>query len=124
MRHGPVGMGIRRNLLSRFLLLYAALYASFGLSSPFLQAFLSARDVGPEWLGFLLGAGTAVRLASAGSQAGSQMYSVRFYWSGVSLSRCLDGKISAAAELRKSTCRPSRRPQCAPPPVSRATPCC
>jgi PPP family 3-phenylpropionic acid transporter len=58
-------MGIRRNLLSRFLLLYAALYASFGLSSPFLPAFLSARDIGSEWLGFLLGAGTAVRLASA-----------------------------------------------------------
>jgi PPP family 3-phenylpropionic acid transporter len=58
-------MGIRRDLLFRFLLLYAALYASFGLSSPFLPAFLSARDVGPEWLGFLLGAGTAVRLVSA-----------------------------------------------------------
>jgi PPP family 3-phenylpropionic acid transporter len=65
LRHGPAGMGVRRDLLSRFLLLYAALYASFGLSSPFLPAFLSARDVGPEWLGFLLGAGTAVRLVSA-----------------------------------------------------------
>jgi MFS family permease len=58
-------MGVRRDLLSRFLLLYAALYASFGLLSPFLPAFLSARDVGPEWLGLLLGAGTAVRLVSA-----------------------------------------------------------
>ena len=58
-------MGVRRDLLSRFLLLYVALYASFGLSSPFLPAFLSARDVGSEWLGFLLGAGTAVRLVSA-----------------------------------------------------------
>src|SRR3984893_1187812 len=65
LRHGPAGMGVRRDLLSRFLLLYAALYASFGLSSPFLPAFLSARDVGPEWLGVLLGAGTAVRLVSA-----------------------------------------------------------
>jgi PPP family 3-phenylpropionic acid transporter len=58
-------MGARRDLLFRFLLLYAALYASFGVSSPFLPAFLSARDVAPEWLGFLLGAGTAVRLVTA-----------------------------------------------------------
>ena len=58
-------MGVRRDLLFRFLLLYTALYASFGVSSPFLPAFLSARDVGLEWLGFLLGAGTAVRLVSA-----------------------------------------------------------
>ncbi len=58
-------MGVRRDLLTRFLLLYAALYASFGLFSPFLPAFLSTRDVGPQWLGFLLGAGTAVRLVSA-----------------------------------------------------------
>ena len=58
-------MGVRRDLLPRFLLLYAALYASFGLSSPFLPVFLAARGVGPEWLGFLLGAGTAVRLVSA-----------------------------------------------------------
>src|SRR5271166_2106176 len=65
LRYGPAGMGVRRDLLSRFLLLYAALYASFGLLSPFLPAFLSARDVGPEWLGLLLGAGTAVRLVSA-----------------------------------------------------------
>ena len=41
------------------------LYCSFGLSSPFLPAFLAARGVGSEWLGFLLGAGTAVRLLSA-----------------------------------------------------------
>jgi PPP family 3-phenylpropionic acid transporter len=37
----------------------------FGLSSPFLPAFLAARGVGPEALGLLLGAGTAVRLLSA-----------------------------------------------------------
>ena len=58
-------MGVRRDLLLRFLLLYGMLYCSFGLSSPFLPAFLSARGIGSEWLGFLLGAGTAVRLVSA-----------------------------------------------------------
>ena len=58
-------MGVRRDLLLRFLLLYGMLYCSFGLSSPFLPAFLMARGIGFEWLGFLLGAGTAVRLLSA-----------------------------------------------------------
>jgi len=58
-------MSVRRELLPRFLLLYGTLYASFGLSSPFLPAFLAARGIGPEWLGLLLGAGTAVRLVSA-----------------------------------------------------------
>ena len=54
-------MGVRRDLLLRFLLLYGVLYCSFGLSSPF----LAARGIGSEWLGFLLGCGTAVRLLSA-----------------------------------------------------------
>src|SRR6516225_6051116 len=58
-------MGVQRDLLLQFLLLYGMLYCSFGFSSPFLPAFLTARGIGPEWLGFLLGAGTAVRLVSA-----------------------------------------------------------
>ena len=53
------------HLLLRFLLLYGALYCSFGLSSPFLPEFLTVRGVDPESLGVLLGAGTAVRLVSA-----------------------------------------------------------
>ena len=44
---------------------YGMLYCSFGLSSPFLPEFLTTRGIGAEWLGFLLGAGTAVRLLSA-----------------------------------------------------------
>ncbi len=58
-------MGARRDLLLRFLLLYATLYCSFGLSSPFLTEFLTLRGVQAEWLGVLLGAGTTVRLVSA-----------------------------------------------------------
>jgi MFS transporter, PPP family, 3-phenylpropionic acid transporter len=58
-------MGLPRDLLLRFLLLYSTLYCSFGFSSPFLPAFLVSRGVDSEWLGFLLGAGTAVRLISA-----------------------------------------------------------
>src|ERR1700745_766303 len=58
-------MGVRRDLLLRFLFLYGMLYCSFGLSSPFLPTFLASRGIGSEWLGFLLGGGTAVRLLSA-----------------------------------------------------------
>ncbi|HEX9265173.1 MAG TPA: MFS transporter, partial [Candidatus Binatia bacterium] len=45
--------------------LYAAMYAAFGVASPFLPAFLSARGLAPEQLGLVLGAGTAVRLLTA-----------------------------------------------------------
>jgi PPP family 3-phenylpropionic acid transporter len=48
--------------LARFILLYAAMYGAFGVASPFLPAFLSARGLAPEQLGLVLGAGTAVRL--------------------------------------------------------------
>jgi MFS transporter, PPP family, 3-phenylpropionic acid transporter len=58
-------MAAPRHLLLRFLLLYGALYCSFGLSSPFLPEFLTLRGVDPESLGLLLGIGTAVRLISA-----------------------------------------------------------
>jgi PPP family 3-phenylpropionic acid transporter len=58
-------MGVRQDLLLRFLLLYGVLYCSFGFSSPFLPAFLAARGIGPEWLGFLLAGGTAMKLLSA-----------------------------------------------------------
>src|SRR5918999_2667018 len=55
----------RSNPLTRFILLYAAMYAAFGVASPFLPSFLSARGLRPEQLGLLLGAGTAVRLLTA-----------------------------------------------------------
>jgi MFS family permease len=58
-------MVVRRDVLSRFLLLYCALYGGFGIASPFLPPFLAARGLQPEELGILLGAGTAVRLISA-----------------------------------------------------------
>jgi len=58
-------MGVRRDLLLRFLILYGTLYCSFGFSSPFLPEFLTARGIGAEWLGLLLGIGTALRMLSA-----------------------------------------------------------
>jgi PPP family 3-phenylpropionic acid transporter len=55
----------RSNPLTRFILLYAAMYAAFGVASPFLPSFLSARGLPPEQLGLMLGAGTAFRLLTA-----------------------------------------------------------
>ena len=46
-------------------MLYAAVYAAFGVASPFLPAFVSARGLPPEELGLVLAAGTAVRLLAA-----------------------------------------------------------
>src|SRR5688572_3115169 len=55
----------RSTTLTRFILLYAAMYAAFGVASPFLPAFVSARGLAPDQLGLVLGAGTAVRLLTA-----------------------------------------------------------
>jgi PPP family 3-phenylpropionic acid transporter len=51
--------------LTKFIVLYVAMYAAFGVASPFLPAFLSSRGLAPEQLGLALGAGTAVRLLTA-----------------------------------------------------------
>jgi MFS transporter, PPP family, 3-phenylpropionic acid transporter len=55
-------MAIERGALLRFMMLYAALFSAFGFASPFLPAFLAERGLGPEELGVVLGAATAVRL--------------------------------------------------------------
>ena len=41
---------LRPAALTRFILLYAGMYAAFGVASPFLLAFLSARGLVPELL--------------------------------------------------------------------------
>jgi PPP family 3-phenylpropionic acid transporter len=46
----------------RFLLLYGAMFAAFGVASPFLPALLHERGLGPSEIGLVLAAGTAVRL--------------------------------------------------------------
>jgi PPP family 3-phenylpropionic acid transporter len=44
------------------MMLYSALFSAFGLASPFLPAFLAGRGLGPEEIGLVLGAATALRL--------------------------------------------------------------
>ena len=51
--------------LSRFVALYALLFAAFGVSSPFLPAFIGTRGIGVEEIGLIFAAGTALRLVSA-----------------------------------------------------------
>ena len=46
----------------RFLVLYVAIFAAFGVASPFLPALLHARGLGPSEIGAVLAAGTAIRL--------------------------------------------------------------
>jgi MFS transporter, PPP family, 3-phenylpropionic acid transporter len=50
--------------LHRFVILYALMYAAFGVASPFLGAFFEARGLSPEQLGVVFAAGTAIRLVS------------------------------------------------------------
>ncbi len=59
------GHDLRSSALPRFMLLYAAMSTAFGVASPFLPAFVSARGLPAAQLGLVLGAGTAVRLLTA-----------------------------------------------------------
>src|SRR5262245_12763590 len=49
---------IRSTALPRFPLLYAALYAAFGVASPFLPALVNARELPAAQLGLVLSSGT------------------------------------------------------------------
>ena len=48
--------------LRSFILLYALMYAAFGVASPFWPRFFETRGMSPEQIGLLLGLGTIVRL--------------------------------------------------------------
>ncbi len=48
--------------LPKFLLLYGALFAAFGVASPFLPGLLQQRGLNPAEIGGVLAAGTAIRL--------------------------------------------------------------
>jgi MFS transporter, PPP family, 3-phenylpropionic acid transporter len=50
--------------LYRFIVLYALLYAAFGVSSPFMPTFFEGRGLAPGEIGLLFAAGTAIRLVS------------------------------------------------------------
>ena len=58
-----------RSPLARFLALYGALYAAFGVQSPYLPSLLDSHGLPPEAIAVVLAAGTAIRLV-AGPTAG------------------------------------------------------
>src|ERR1700676_2996779 len=58
-----------RGVLISFLMLFAALYAGFGVQSPYLPALLKDHGLAAEAIGVVLASGTAIRLA-AGPLAG------------------------------------------------------
>jgi MFS transporter, PPP family, 3-phenylpropionic acid transporter len=58
-----------RDPRARFLALYGALYAAFGVQSPYLPSLLESRNLLPQAIALVLAAGTAIRLA-AGPAAG------------------------------------------------------
>lgn len=58
-------MPCERVTVRAFLVLYIAIYAAYGVASPFLPAFLLARGLPAEHLGLLLGVGIGVRMLSA-----------------------------------------------------------
>src|SRR5262245_11090563 len=62
-------MPVERRALLQFTTLYFALFSAFGFVSPFLPAFLAGRGLGPEEVGVVLGAATALRLV-CGPMAG------------------------------------------------------
>jgi PPP family 3-phenylpropionic acid transporter len=55
---------VTQSALPRFLALYATVFAAFGVASPFFAAFLAGRGLGPEAIGVVLAAGTAIRLVA------------------------------------------------------------
>jgi PPP family 3-phenylpropionic acid transporter len=55
----------RPGTLPKFILLYASVYAAYGVASPFLPAYVNARGLPPEQLGAVLAAGLSVRLLVA-----------------------------------------------------------
>src|SRR6476661_5531555 len=68
-----------RSTLFRFVALYTMTYAAYGVASPFFPAFLAARGLTSNQIGFTLGAATAVRLLSApiAAHVGDRLHAVR-----------------------------------------------
>ena len=50
--------------LPRFLALYAAAFAAFGVASPFVPALLASKGLNPSGIGLVLAAGTTIRLVA------------------------------------------------------------
>src|SRR5689334_20541151 len=64
-RISPSGVqAVRISAPVAYILLYAALYAAFGVASPFWPRFFETRALSPQQIGFLLAAAMLMRLAA------------------------------------------------------------
>jgi len=82
-----------RKALVLFLILFAALYAGFGVQSPFLPGLLEDRGLRPEAIGAVLAAGAMVRLA-AGPLAGrlaDRLDAAKLVFAGCAAAAARDG---------------------------------
>src|SRR5205823_15024074 len=73
-----------RSALVPFLILFAALYAGFGVQSPYLPALLDDRGLRLEAIGMVLAAGMAVRLAAglAGGRLADRLDAAKLVFAG------------------------------------------
>lgn len=85
--------GWKGSPLPRFLLLYALVYAAYGVEGPFLPALLAERGMSAEAIGLILAAGTAARLLSAplASSLADRFGAPRLVLAGALLSSALLG---------------------------------
>ena len=73
-----------RGALLAYLILFAALYAAFGVQSPYLPRLLQDHGLGAEAIGTVLAAGTAIRLATglAAGHIADRLDAVRLVFAG------------------------------------------
>jgi PPP family 3-phenylpropionic acid transporter len=87
--------------LPRFVVLYAAMYAAYGVASPFLPSFLGSRGLSAQEVGLVLGAATALRFVAAplASRIGDRLRALRVVLAlSIALGACATlGYLSARA---------------------------
>jgi hypothetical protein len=67
-------------VLAPYLVLFAALYAGFGVQSPYLPALLGEHGLEPAAIGIVLAGGTAIKLLTARSPGNWPIGSTRRGW--------------------------------------------
>jgi MFS transporter, PPP family, 3-phenylpropionic acid transporter len=88
----------RMNVSSRwaligYLLLFGALYAGFGVQSPYIPRLLKEHGLSPELIGTVLAAGTAIRLvaAPAAGRIADRLDAARLVFAGCAAAAAITG---------------------------------
>jgi PPP family 3-phenylpropionic acid transporter len=89
-----------RRALIPFLVLFAALYAGFGVQSPYLHALLEDRGVRLEGIGIVLAVGTALRLVAgpAGGRLADRLDAAKLVFAGCAGAASLMALLFLTAE--------------------------